>query len=142
MAWPSATIRRRRPGFSATWRPTTKKVALALRSRKVSRIRGVVCGSGPSSKVRATLPPEVPTEPPTARAGQGASATPGAGVEGRATLPAGAAHGAAHGRGGPGVLGHRGGPGPRHVRRRCNGGAGEGLELHGRGGARARPLGG
>jgi hypothetical protein len=53
--WPSRTIRFAIPGLRATCVPTTKNVAGTWYFASTSRICGVHRGSGPSSKVSATV---------------------------------------------------------------------------------------
>ncbi|WP_434093911.1 hypothetical protein [Nonomuraea pusilla] len=54
-SWPSSRILLARAGFSETRAPTAKNVALARCRLSTSSRRGVQTGSGPSSKVRATV---------------------------------------------------------------------------------------
>ena len=55
-SWPSATIRRAMSGCARTWRPSTKNVARAPRiPERVEHARASTRGSGPSSKVIATI---------------------------------------------------------------------------------------
>jgi hypothetical protein len=55
ISWPSARTRRARSGWALTRAPTWKNVARARCRARVSRMRGVQVGSGPSSKVRAMV---------------------------------------------------------------------------------------
>src|SRR5262249_46967768 len=55
ISWPAASSARTSAGCSAAAVPTTKNVAGTPWRRSTSRISGVHFGSGPSSKVRATV---------------------------------------------------------------------------------------